>query len=210
MKKTFLLFLIFFLFVANTSSYASYGGSTPGRALIDKTVYNPQTNLFVDNLSINNQHFLSGQEVIFRIEVSNTLNEDLTNLTVIDRLPSNLSYISSSAGTFDTSSNTVNFKISTLNLGDSKMFEIKTKVKSSDKMQYEVTCPTNSVELKGESKGGDKILDQDTSSFCITKQVLGVVQELPKTGPTTNIIFGASILSLLISAYLYRKYAKAS
>lgn len=200
-----LFFLLLLLYAGATKSYASYGGPTAS-ALIDKTVLNPQSNLFVDNLSINNQHFLSGQEVTFRIGVTNVLSEDLKDVAVVDRLPSNLSFVSASNGTYDVASNIVNFKISSLKVGESKMFEIKTKVNSSSQTSFEVTCPTNSVELRGESKGGDKILDQDTASFCISKKVLGVTQELPKTGPATNIIFAISIFSLIISAYLYRKY----
>lgn len=163
--------------------------------LINKMVLNPQTNQYVDNLSVDQFQFLPNQEVDFKIIIKNTSQNQLTNIKVTDTLPSQLQFLSGPL-TFDSSTNTYFYMINSLNPGDSTETTFKTKVKDASSFPSSVFCMTN---LSQATTGN--ILEQDTSSICASKNVLGVTQQLPKTGPGDELLLisiGASLLALLI------------
>lgn len=178
---------------------AQYGVSQPPsrQLLIDKKVLDPRNNQFVDNLIINQFLFLPEQEVKFRIEVRNTGQTDWQNISVRDVLPKEVTFVAGQ-GTYDTNTHILTFTINELKAGDSKFLDLTVKVKSESELGFNVNCVSNLVEMSM-----DKSVQQDTASFCIQKKVLGVVSELPITGPksmpilfVSTILFGLGVLSL--------------
>ncbi|MDO8658867.1 MAG: hypothetical protein Q7K55_09070, partial [Candidatus Levybacteria bacterium] len=90
----------FYLLFANTTLAAGtaaaecqpiYGGgvSCPqvGNIVINKTVKNPKTNDFVNNLDVNDQKFSPDETVRFRITVTNNGDANMSNINVKDIFP---------------------------------------------------------------------------------------------------------------------------
>ncbi|MFH0937302.1 MAG: hypothetical protein V1808_03330 [Candidatus Daviesbacteria bacterium] len=156
-------------------TYAQYGGPEPvitRQFYVDKKIYNPNTQAFVDNLGRDQMLFQPGAEVLFRITVTNTGSEDLTSVVVTDHLPDILT---------SASGNTINFTIDTLKANTSQTFDIKAQVRGISEINANVICPSNLAEAKT-----GVLVNQDTSTFCVQKLVPtkgGIVaEELPKTG----------------------------
>ena len=63
MKKLLSLLLLVLALGASTPAYADYGAAQPTTTLlVNKTIFNPQTNQFVENITVDKQAFLPGQE----------------------------------------------------------------------------------------------------------------------------------------------------
>jgi uncharacterized repeat protein (TIGR01451 family)/LPXTG-motif cell wall-anchored protein len=188
--------------IAPSLASANYAQPEPPsrKILVNKLVFNPGNNQFVDNLSVDQHQFLPDQEVLFRVQVTNTSNVDLENIDVTDKLPSQLNFVTG-PGEFDDDAYSLNFSIDKLTPNQTKTFDIKAKVKGANDIPANVFCITNLAEAKV-----DELMDQDTANICLNKQVLGVTKELPKTGPsaTNNILF-ASTAALGLSVFLFRK-----
>lgn len=198
--------LLFFLsiFIFRGSAFAQYIGAAtvqPARqVLIDKKILFPKNNQFVDNLNIEQHTFLPNQEIIFRVTVTNVIQSDLKNLQVSDKLPDVVNFVSASFGEFDTKNKTINFKIDNLKVGESKTFEIKTKVKPEAELGGNVTCQTNLARVTV-----NNLVDEDTASFCVAKQVLPTTTEMPKTGPSNTLpLLTLSALCLAIGLLMRR------
>lgn len=203
MKNLITLLSFFFLALLVPSlAHAQYVPTQPIAAalFLEKKVLNPQTNTFENDLEAKEFLFLPDKDVVFRVEVKNTTQNTLSNLTLTDKLPSQVQFLSTSAGTYDSASHSIILNIENFAINDSRVLEIRTRVKANDQIAANI-CPSNFVEAKASG-----LMEQRTSSFCISKQVLGVVQELPKTGPAANVLVAlGSLFSLGLSGYLFKK-----
>ena len=169
---------------------------------VNKFVKNPQTGELVSSLSANGPNFLAGQEVSFRIEVKNTGSSSLSNVKVTDKLPDLVDFVSG-PGSFDKGNHTLTWFIDNLNGGESKVFDVKSKVKSSkDLPDLGIDCITNFAQATK-----DSLVGQDSSAFCIQTKILGTVTELPKTGQSKlpELLTGA-LLMLLASVILIKRF----
>lgn len=186
MKQVGLAFLLFSLSLLPTPTFAQYQYistlTQPKQVFVDKKLLNPQNNQFVDNLNIEQQAFLPDQDVIFRITITNNTQSDQQKLTVTDKLPDVLNFVSASFGNFDQGSKTLNLTIDKLKVGESKTFELKTKVKPVDQLPGATICQTNLSKVTVSN-----MIGEDTATFCVSKQVLGVTTEIPKTGPSQTL-----------------------
>lgn len=198
--KVLALFLTLLPFSLPTSSFAQYvqyGGVTtsqaPRQALVEKKVLNPQNNQFVDNLSFEQHTFLPGQDVVFRVTITNVIQTELKNLVVFDRLPDTLNFVSTSFGNYDPKNRTINFTIDSLKPGESKTFEIKTKVRPTSELTSNVTCQANLARVTV-----NNMVDEDSASMCVSKEVLSTTSQFPTTGP--NDTLPILLLSSLFSA----------
>lgn len=193
---------IFLLFIFSPPAFAQYGVAaiSSQQAMIEKKILNPQNNQFVDNLNIEQQTFLPNQDVIFRLTVTNTVQSDLKNLSVTDKLPNVLNFVSASFGSFDTNSKIVTLTVDSLKLGETKTFEIRTKVKSANLLPAGASCQTNLAKVTVSNMVGE-----DTSTFCVSQQVLGTTSQMPSTGPIQTIpMLVLSSLLLAISFLIKR------
>jgi uncharacterized repeat protein (TIGR01451 family) len=213
MKKTYLS-IIFLLAIialgyplksyADTSCQPIYGGGqtcvTTGNIGINKTVLNPQTNQFVDNLNINDPRYQPGSTVTFQIAVTNTGSSNISRMQVSDVFPQYLTF-SSGTGNFDSNTKTLTFEVDNLAVNEVRNFTILGKVVDSSQIplaQGSVVCVVNqatATNLDNNSQTG-----QDNAQFCIEKiaAVTGfptfpsttTITTTPSTGPEAFVLIG--------------------
>lgn len=170
-------------YAAGTNCQPIYGGGqtcvTTGNILINKTVQNPHTNQFVDNLGINDAHFAPGQTVTFQITVTNTGAAAIANTTVKDIFPQFVSFVSG-PGNFDGNTNTLTFTVSSLQANESRTFTLQGKVADANAMPADqgLLCVINQSSANSDSNGGNS---QDNAQFCIQKSA-----PLPTQAVTTK------------------------
>lgn len=156
-----------------------YGGREvcvrTGQLQIDKEVFNPQENKFMDNLGINDQKFAPGEEITFRLKIKNVGDDTFDKVSVTDSLPALLALTSGS----------LSFELSGLTPGKTEEREIKTKVTASGNFPGDKTliCVVNTAET---SSGNEK--DRDTAQVCLERKAVGPApaagpEKLPPTGP---------------------------
>lgn len=177
---------IIFSFLAVQPVFAQYVPPQPvpnNKLLINKKIFNPQTQQFVDNLSRDQFLFVQSQAVDFQIVVTNTGNTDLFNFDITDQLPAELSFVS--GGSLDKGGQP-HFFIDKLSPGQqSQPFSLKAKTNVNQNAAG-IVCPVNLATVRAGS-----LMDQDTSTFCIQtaaaetgkgKGAVPAVEQLPKTG----------------------------
>ncbi len=200
-------------------SYAQYGqyGSPPpqGAISIEKLVSMPFSTLpadlstltFVNNLSPADPRFAPGKDVVFKIIIQNTSSTTLTNVTIKDILPANVSPIAG-PGTFDSNMNTISFTVSDLNPGDQQVFFLTAQIAQSNQLPADKSlfCLVNTAQVfSNTSNGTNSPSDQSTSQFCIEKQVLGVTTA-PSAGPEFGfLLVGGELATLGLGLYIKRQ-----
>jgi len=189
-----ILGLLIFPRIVSGRCVEQYGGGEicyEGEISLDKVVRHPEEDKYVDNLYANNATYSPNQEVIFKLTIKNTGEDDLYDIEVKDFLPDYLYFTSTPDGWDD---KTATWKIDHLSPGESKTYELKAKVVTeNDLPEGDGTyCVTNSGEAKKDDKSAG-----DTSQLCISNKVLGMTT-IPKTG--NNLIW---TIILLISALIF-------
>lgn len=192
MKYTPIVFSLvaaFMLFTVGSVSAAVscqpiYGGGQTcievGKIVINKTILNPSTNTFVENLGINDPKHQPSSLVTFQLVVTNVSDSDISRINVVDTFPNFVNF-SSGPGTFDTNTKTLSFSFDNLKRGESRTFTLQGTVVAANQLPADqgVVCVVNQVSAKSEPTGEGA---QDNAQFCIEKQIIGV--EVPgKGGP---------------------------
>lgn len=204
MKQSVLAVILLTLLSFPAPTFAQYQYistlTQPKQVFVDKKLLNPQNNQFVDNLNVEQHAFLPDQDIIFRITVTNNTQSDQQKITLTDKLPEVLNFVSASFGNFDQGSKTLNLTIDKLKEGESKTFELKTKLKPADQLPGVTTCQTNLSKVTVSN-----MIGEDTATFCVSKQVLGATTEIPKTGPSQTLpLLILSSLFLVIGLLIKR------
>jgi uncharacterized repeat protein (TIGR01451 family) len=170
------------LFIATKSAFADdCGGSyqpacQPVDLTVNKMVKNPVSNVFVENLTVNDPPFSAGSEVLFRLTVKNSSGETYHPVTVRDVLPEHLTFVSG-PGSYDSASRTITFTMDNLVAGESRTVEILTKVVNVAS-NAALFCELNYVKVTAPARPNG---DDDTAQFCIQTTVLGA-DTLPVAG----------------------------
>jgi len=212
MKKFILsLFLSSVLFItvnasasADTSCQPIYGGGETcvqvGNVFVNKTVLNPQSNSFVDNLGINDPKYSPSSNVTFHITVTNNGGETISKVTVKDVLPQFVNFVSG-PGSFDSNTKTLTFELGDLKANESRTFTVVGKTAAQDNLPSSqgITCVVNQA-ISTANNGQES---SDNSQFCIEKPVLGEttkgglkvfpaqpMAKTPATGPEMLPLFG--------------------
>jgi len=198
-----------------------YGGGetcvTAGNLLINKMVQNPSTGVFVDNLSVNDPRYSPSQTITFQINITNTGDAKINQVTVVDTLPLYVKFVSG-PGNFDANTKKLTFQVMDLNPGETRVFTLQGQVQDSKGLpsNQTVTCDVN--QAQGTADNGQK--STDNSQFCVEKQmvpttkgglpILPVPQkqfQSPPTGPEVLALVGL-IPSGLAGFYLRRRTSK--
>ena len=171
---------------ADTSCQPIYGGgqsciTTTNNIVVNKTVLNPQTNQFVDNLSINDPKYQPGFVTAFQISITNTGNSNVSRIDVRDIFPQYVSF-GSGAGTFDPNTNTLSFAISDLAPNETRTFGVVGRVFNAAQMPGAVGSVVCVVNQAIAAVNGNNV-SQDNAQFCIEKT-------LTPTIPVATIIKG--------------------
>ncbi|MGI5827913.1 MAG: hypothetical protein ACOX6V_02715 [Patescibacteria group bacterium] len=194
-------FLIYFLTTAE-SAYASricrevYGGGLVCEEKeidVDKVVFSPHKNTFVDNIPRDELVFSSGETVTFELRVTNTGNIVVHQVTLKDFLPNWLEW--QSGGDTSGGSGVVQFEVFDLDPGETETRSFQARIKDTSALSEMAMCVTNKVVAMFDSEE-----DIDTANFCIAREavvekeeivvkekVLGV-EELPPTGTNFPLV----------------------
>lgn len=220
MKKYAFILGLFFVFLfggianAETSCQPIYGGGqtciTTGNITINKLVQNPSTDVFVDNLNINDPRYAPSQNVTFQIKVLSN-DADVTRITVKDVLPQHVTFVSG-PGNYDANTNTLTFDINNPAKGKEQVFNVVGKIDDASKLPGGITCTVNQV--SAESQNGQRA--SDNAQFCIevvTKGGLPVatppaITTTPPTGP--ELIPLAALIPGGLAGVVLRRKAKRS
>lgn len=173
-----------------------YGGGQvcvrTGQLQIDKEVFNPQENKFVDNLGLTSHKFSPGDEVVFKLQIKNVGDATFDKVSVDDSLPSLL----------ERTFGDLSFEIRDLTPGEVESREIKTKVVSSTQFPDDksVVCVVNTA---GVASGDER--DKDTSQVCLERKVLGAAIQ-PATGPEDWLLVLIFSLEALLAGLILKKF----
>ncbi len=165
-----------------------YGGGTtcqPSSMVVTKTVLNPQTNVYVHDLGINDPLFHPGDPITFQISVTNIGTRDLGHVAVTDNLPGVITFVAgeSGIGTFDSSTNTFSFFFPGVAPGQTVSLILTGHI--VDASHFPTTqdgaCVTNqAVATNGE------VTSQDSTQFCIFHPVTGAPAPITTVPPSTG------------------------
>lgn len=192
--------------------------------ILNKLVYNPKVNTFVDNMGVNDYKFVPGEQVTFQVNITNPGTAPIAEATVTDTLPKEVDYVSST-GSFDGGKQTVTFKVQNLASGETRTLIITAKAKAMT-VEQGMICSTNQV-----SAWANNLNAADNAQFCMqvvvvptqpgqsftvvqpgatTKGGLKVfppvtaMKKTPSTGPESLALFGL-IPSILTGLALRKK-----
>lgn len=171
---------------ADVSCQAVYGGGqncvTIGKMTINKTVQNPQTGQFVDNLGTNDAKYSAGQTINFQIQVTNTSGSAIPQTVVKDIIPAFVTFVSGQ-GSYDENSKTLTFNIDNLNPNETRTFPIQAKV--VDSKQLSTASAINCVVNQASAVSSNGNHAQDNSQFCIQNVLVQYPVLLPPKTTTT-------------------------
>lgn len=183
---------------------------------ISKSVLNPQTLKYVENLADDDPKYNPDQIAQFQITVKNTSNKSIKDIKVKDLLPQYVDCASGGTGQCDNATKIITFSINALNANEIKTFILKAKITSKNKLadKKEVICLVNqAIAIESQQKS------QDNSQFCIQKNTtLATVNQTstkgglpvyppaqagitPQTGPQAAALIGlisAGLLGLIL------------
>ncbi len=170
---------------ADSSCTPIYGGGQTcvqtGNISINKTVQNPQTGVFVDNLGINDPKFAPGQTINFQIAVTDTGGQLLNQVFVTDTFPQFVTSVSG-PGSFNTSTNTQSFEVDNLQPNETRTFNLSAQAVAENQLSSDTNCVVNqsSATANGQTS-------QDNAQFCIQKSAQPVTTTTPATTTTTMV-----------------------
>lgn len=155
---------------------------------------------FVDNLSASDPRFSPGDIITFKLRVKNTSNDKLSDVVIRDFLPGSLEAPKGNGSIED--QGTFVIKVGALDVNQEKEFQITAKVKNQDRLPKDrgIICEVN----KAEARSG-KVRDEDTSQFCIEKEVPGKPKEVPQAGPAAGITLLIGQFGLLGTGIFLKK-----
>ena len=185
--------------VALADNYEEEEG--PKQILVDKTIKNPITSEYRNNLDSSVVVFTANDLVDFKVRIKNTGDEKLTNIKVIDTLPPYVIF-QSGHGDYDSAARTLTWYIGELESNQESTFDIQVKVVPADQLPRGGTvCVVNKAEAWAET--GE--YDYDTSQFCIETRILA--EEVPVTGIDPQLALQATACLMMMGMGLkLRKY----
>ena len=160
---------------------------------------------FVENLTINDPKFAPKDSVTYKVVVTNTGKETITNMNVTDTLPAELSFVSG-PGKFDANKKTLTFNIDKLDPSKSAEFFIIAKVNENASSEN-IFCPINRVNAVDSKRN----TADDEAMICVTQPSAPVnvekvppMKQTPSTGPELFSL-AALIPTGALGFYLRRK-----
>lgn len=132
--------------------------------VINKTVQNPQTNAFVDNLSVNDPKYSPSQTVNFQLAITNTGTGTIGKTTVKDTFPQFVSFV---AGPGTMKDNVLTFETDNLLPNETRTVNVTGKTADASGLPSDatVTCVVNQATATADNGQ----TSQDTAQLCIEK-----------------------------------------
>jgi len=207
MKKIFVfLAVVFSLLVVTVSVSAGCGGQyeSPCQSysmLVDKMVQKPGTSDYVDNLSVSDPRYKPSEYVMFKVTIKNTSTTTFGGMTAKDYVPSYLTPVEG-PGIFDSVTRIISWDAGFFNVDEQKTYYFKMQINS------QANLPTNQGLFCLVNKAqawSNETTDDDSSQFCIEKQV-ATPPNVPSAGPEMGLIlFSGELLALGTGIYMSYK-----
>ncbi len=141
---------------------------------LDKSVQNPTTKQFVDNLGQNDAQYKPGSTIPYRITIKNISSVPINGITVIDSLPRYTSFMAG-PGKYSSKEHTLTFTTGNLKPQETQVFDlIIIAANAATLPQDQKVCVTN----RARAQSGSTV-KQDDAQVCIQNTVLG--QSVPST-----------------------------
>jgi len=142
----------------------------PVELMVKKTVKNPSTGVFVENLTKDSKEVYTPNSIVpFKITVTNSTNASISAVTVKDTLPEHTTF-ASGIGTFDTATNTLTFTLN--DLKPNEVRETNIQVRVLDTTQLPATTDPICVTNRATATGNGVTKNAD-SQFCIQQPGTG-------------------------------------
>jgi uncharacterized repeat protein (TIGR01451 family) len=190
------------------TTYGGYGSvCKEGVVSLDKLVWDASNGIFVDNLGTADP-FQAGNEVTFRLKITNTGDFKIDTVFVRDDLPRYVEYVSGPQAddirnvNYDSGNRRLTFELTDLAVGETREIDFKVKIVGESDLPGSA-CVVNVAEAEA---NGEK--DTDTAQICVTKsgQVLGAV--MPETGPSQLQLLFLEALGFAIVGTLFIRTAR--
>ena len=203
MKKIFAFFVVVFSFLAITvPASAGCGGQyeSPCQSysiLVDKMVQKPGTSDYVDNLSVSDPRYKPSEYVMFKVTIKNTSTTTFGGMTAKDYIPSYLTPIEG-PGTFDSASRTISWDAGAFAVDEQKTYYFKMQIAPQANLPADkgLLCGIEDGIVNKAQAWSNTTTDDDSSQFCIEKQVLSP-PKVPASGPELGLILlSGEILAL--------------
>ena len=177
------------VFADCTNQYGSTVPCQPENLTINKQVQDPINGLFVENIT--SARFVNGNNVIFRLTVSNTSGETFSDVKVEDRLPDNMDYVDSNpTGTWDKTNKTVTIKLGAMPADTKREVFVWAKIVGPYPKE-DPFCRDNWSKVTDPARPNGTT---DTARVCITNKVLGSTS-LPTAG-VNDIVMMIPLLTM--------------
>ena len=151
---------------------------------VDKTTVNP------------------GDTLTYTITVSNDGDVEANDIILIDRLDTNLEFISSEGGAYDPSTHTVIYKIDALNPNEKKTFTLVTRVK--DDVTSDTTINNTALVLGNDND--EEVPSNEVTTTVVEPpkdEVIEIVN--PETSDNINIIYLTALVDMLLLGFFVRR-----
>ncbi|HSX40391.1 MAG TPA: hypothetical protein VLF68_02140 [Candidatus Saccharimonadales bacterium] len=194
-KFLFTIGLTFFAFLlmavpsfADTTCQPIYGGGqncvSTGISVV-KSVQNPQTGAFVNNLSANDPRFSPSQTVTFQVAVTNNGSAAIGTVTVKDTFPQFVAF-KAGPGSFDQNSKVLTFTLTNLAAGETRTVTLTGTTADQNTLPSDqgITCPVNQVSVTADNGKAA----QASSQLCIQKQTTPTTPTTTTTTTTTPVV----------------------
>lgn len=205
-----------FLFTSKASAkecYSVYGGGEVcerGDLRIDKKVFDPKADKYVDNLASEDYTFKVGEEILFRLTIKNISEIRIDNARInddFDKIDEYLNFLSSNEGDYRFGETDWKVKFDALGALDPDeevTVYFKAQVKGANDIPVGLTCMTNVAHAYSHD---DITSDSDSSDFCIgTESAKIVKKETPETGVDLSSILAIEAVALLgLGAFSLKK-----
>lgn len=176
-----------------------YGQVSNGPSIVvDKKVRPINDPTFYDNIDPNVKVFNEGEQIEFKITVSNNSSQVLYNIELKDYLPEYLDLLFY-PGVYDKTSKLVTDEIGQLNVGESRDYFIRADI---SRVPTTTLAKKNILQINQVTAGNNLVSDSDQAQYFIA------AKNVPATGAGDLGIQTALVLMVSISAVGLRKLAR--
>ena len=182
----------------------SYSSDDQKTISIDKKLRFVNDSKYVDNISSSVRTFKEGDLIEFFVEVTNSGDTNLKNITVTDNIPPFLKLIFY-PGKYNSTDNKVEWTIDELNAGHSQKFLIRGRIDKATSVTT-LTKETNVVNVRVDELGA-----RDDATYYILNVGSTVISDgkgeiiIPETGNGTLILETIGVISVGLSGLALRK-----
>lgn len=176
------VFIVLFVLISLSLVNLVHAQAKSAEFTVNGLVLNPDTNTFVDSISDSEHKFVPGEEVTFKITVTNGSDHNYRAVLTKFIFSSYLQYTSGD-GRYDVGAHTFHLTTTSLNSEETKSYTIKAIVRS-DLTKYGTACATNTTS----AVNTDTMVSIDYTSLCVENINKNNIKEVKGTTTQSNDI----------------------